>query len=203
MIRVVVADDHEVVRAGIVGLLELEDDIQVVGQAGDGDTLVALVAELEPDVVLTDLRMPGCSGAEAARRIISAQPDVRVVVLTMYDTEVEILTAIEAGATGYLLKAAPADEVIAGVRAVAAGGLALSPATVAGLARAHRAGPALSPREREVLGLVRRGRSNPEIAQELYIGEATVKTHLERIFDKLGVNDRTAAVALAMDRGLI
>lgn len=208
MIRVLVADDHPIVRAGIVGLLSAAADIDVVGEAVDGLDAVRLAAELEPDLVLMDLRMPALDGAEATARIIDAHPTAKVLVLTTYETDEHILGAIEAGASGYLLKAAPEAEILAGVRSVVAGETVLAPSIAAKLVSRVRhdatsAAPSLSPRELEVLRLVADGRSNPEIARTLFIGEATVKTHLLHAFEKLEVNDRTRAVTRAMELGLL
>lgn len=204
-VRVLVADDHPVVRGGIVALLESESDIEVVGQASDGLEAVELAASLRPDLVLMDLRMPGIDGDEATSRILAADPTRRVLVLTTYESDEAILTAIEAGASGFLLKAAPQEEIIAGVRAVARGEVALGPKIAALLvARMGRPPtPTLSARETEVLALVAQGLSNPQIARQLFVGEATVKTHLLHVFDKLGVNDRTRAVTLAMELGIL
>ncbi|MFT7765078.1 response regulator transcription factor [Clavibacter tessellarius] len=209
-IRVAVVDDHPVVRAGLAALLASADDIEVVGQAPDGEAAVALAAAERPDVVLMDLRMPGLDGVGATARIRDGSPDVRVLVLTTYETDASILTAIEAGASGYLLKAAPEEEILAGVRAVARGDVALAPALAARLVRqvARPAAPAaptptLSPRETEVLALVAAGRTNARIALELHVTPATVKTHLLHVFEKLGVGDRTRAVTLAMEFGLL
>ncbi|MRG59520.1 response regulator [Agromyces sp. CFH 90414] len=205
-IRIVVADDHPIVRAGIVGLLETAGDIEVVGEAADGEQAVALAASARPDLVLMDLRMPVLGGAAATERIVAAG-GTRVLVLTTYDTDDDLLPAIEAGASGYLLKAAPQDEILAGVRAVAAGETVLAPSIAAKLVRRVRneasAPPSLSPRELEVLRHVADGRSNPEIARALHLGEATVKTHLGHVFEKLGVNDRTRAVTRAMELRLL
>ena len=208
-IRIVVADDHPIVRAGIVGLLEQAPGIEVVGEAADGAEAVELAASEHPDLVLMDLRMPGVDGASATASIVAAGHGTRVLVLTTYETDDHILAAIEAGASGYLLKAAPQAEILAGIRAVAAGETVLAPSIAAKLVSRVRADaasvapPALSPREHEVLALVAEGRSNPEIARALYIGEATVKTHLLHAFEKLGVNDRTRAVTRAMELGLL
>ena len=208
-IRIVVADDHPIVRAGIVGLLDQAPGIEVVGEASDGAEAVELAASERPDLVLMDLRMPGVDGASATASIVAAGQGTRVLVLTTYETDDHILAAIEAGASGYLLKAAPQAEILAGIRAVAAGETVLAPSIAAKLVSRVRADaasvapPTLSPREREVLALVAAGRSNPEIARDLYIGEATVKTHLLHAFEKLGVNDRTRAVTRAMELGLL
>ncbi len=205
VIRVLVADDHAVVRAGIVALLAAEPDIEVVGEAVDGEQAVELALALLPDLVVMDVRMPRLTGDAATARIRERSDTVRVLVLTTYESDASILSAIEAGASGYLLKAAPAEELIAGVRSVAAGEVALSPAIAAQLVSRMRmpAPSALTTRETEVLRLVAEGLSNRAIGERLFVGEATVKTHLVRAFEKLGVNDRTRAVTLAMERGLI
>ena len=204
MIRVLVADDHPIVRGGIVSLLGAADDIEVVGEATDGLEAVRLAASLEPDLVLMDLRMTGIDGDEATSRILAAQPTVRVVVLTTYESDASILTAIEAGASGYLLKAAPPEEILAGIRSVARGDVALAPSIAATLVRGmSRPTVALSARETEVLQLVAQGSSNRAIAAALFLSEATVKTHLIHVFEKLDVNDRTRAVTKAMELGLL
>lgn len=204
MIRVLVADDHPVVRGGIVALLSAADDMEVVGQVSDGLEAVAAAIELEPDVVLMDLRMPGMDGDEATARILAARPGIRVVILTTYETDASILTAIEAGASGYLLKAAPQDEILAGVRSVARGEVALAPSIAAMLVqRVAKPSISLSARETEVLALVAKGESNPQIAKSLFLSEATVKTHLLHAFEKLGVSDRTRAVTKAMELGIL
>jgi DNA-binding NarL/FixJ family response regulator len=209
-IRVVVADDHPIVRAGIVSLLEAAADVEVVGQASDGVEAVRLALQLAPDLVLMDLRMPGIDGDAATSAILAERPSVRILILTTYDSDTNILRAIEAGASGYLLKAAPQEEILAGVRSVAAGQVALAPAIAASLVRsvaspapASVESPTLSPRELEVLRLVASGQSNPQIARTLYIGEATVKTHLLHVFEKLDVSDRTRAVTRAQELGLL
>lgn len=207
MIRVLVVDDHPIVRSGIVGLIALDAAIEVIGEASDGAEAVELAKRLHPDVVLMDLRMPGVSGTEATARIAEEVQGVRVLVLTTYETDDDILGAIEAGASGYLLKAAPQEEIVAGIRSVAEGHTVLAPTIAATLVSRMRRGPVdrpqLSPRELEVLRLVAVGRSNPEIARALFIGEATVKTHLLHVFEKLGVSDRTRAVTLALELGLL
>ena len=206
-IRIVVADDHPIVRGGLVALLSAADDIEVVGEASDGEMAVRLALESLPDLVLMDLRMPGIDGDVSTARILSAQPGIRVVVLTTYESDDSILRAIEAGASGYLLKAAPQEEILAGIRSVARGEVALAPSIAALLVRRVRApltrSVTLSDRETQVLALVAAGMSNRTIAAELFVSEATVKTHLLHTFEKLGVSDRTRAVTLAMERGLL
>ncbi len=205
MIRVLVADDHPIVRGGIVALLESADDLSVVGEASTGLQAVELALEHEPDIVLMDLQMPELSGAEATARILEQRPGIRVIVLTTYESDSAILQAIEAGASGYLLKAAPAGEILAGIRSVAAGDVALAPSIAAMLVNRVKApaGPTLSARETEVLALVAQGKSNPAIAKALFVSEATVKTHLLHVFEKLNVSDRTRAVTKAMELGLL
>lgn len=205
MIRVLVADDHPIVRGGIVALLESADDLSVVGEASTGLQAVELAFEHEPDIVLMDLQMPELSGAEATALILEQRPGIRVIVLTTYESDSAILQAIEAGASGYLLKAAPAGEILAGIRSVAAGDVALAPSIAAMLVNRVKApaGPTLSARETEVLALVAQGKSNPAIAQALFVSEATVKTHLLHVFEKLNVSDRTRAVTKAMELGLL
>ncbi|MFC5929363.1 DNA-binding response regulator [Cryobacterium melibiosiphilum] len=212
MIRVLVADDHPIVRSGIVALLALADDIEVVGEAADGEEAVRLAVTLVPDLVLMDLRMPLLDGAAATARILAVAGSIRVLILTTYESDDQILGAIESGASGYLLKAAPQAEILEGVRSVAGGQTVLAPSIAATLVqrlreqglRAAVATPCrLTARELEVLRLVAGGDSNPTIARTLFIGEATVKTHLVHIFEKLDVNDRTRAVTRAMEIGLL
>ena len=205
MIRLILVDDHPVVRHGIRGMLEAEPDLTVAGEASSGPEGVALAAELRPDIVLMDLRMPGGDGVEATARIVATVPGVRVLVLTTYESDRDILRAIEAGAGGYLLKDASPAELAEGVRAAARGETVLAPSVASTLIRQVRspAPPALSARETEVLRLVARGLTNADIGRELYIAEATVKTHLLRAFAKLDVADRTAAVTRAMSHGLL
>ena len=205
MIRLLIVDDHPVVRAGLVGMLSDEPGFDVVGEASDGGQAARIAAATHPDVVLMDLRMPGVGGVEATAQITAAG-DAKVLILTTYESDDQILAAIEAGASGYLLKAAPQAEIVAGIRSVAAGQTALSPQVAARLVERMRA-PApeavLTAREKDVLQLVARGNSNKQIAVALGIGESTVKTHLLKVFEKLGVADRTRAVTLAMERGLL
>jgi DNA-binding NarL/FixJ family response regulator len=205
MIRIVLADDHPVVRAGVRALLECERDLEIVGEAATPDAAVALAAGAEPDVVLMDLQFGASgSGAEATRRIRAQVHPPAVLVLTNYDTDGDLLSAVEAGASGYLLKDAPPDELVAAVRAAAAGESALAPA-IAGrlLARLRAPAVSLSAREIEVLQLVAAGRTNGGIAAELHITDATVKSHLVHVYDKLGVSTRTAAVAAARELGVL
>ncbi len=204
-IRILLADDHPVVRAGLAGMLGTEPDLEVVGEASDGDEAVSLVERVRPDIVLMDLQMPRLDGVAAIRRIREASAPPSILVLTTYDTDARILAAVEAGANGYLLKDAPREELFAAIRAAAAGGTPLSPAVASRLMQRVRSGgdEALSPREIDVIELVARGSSNTEIARRLRISEATVKTHLLHIFEKLGVGDRTSAVTTALRRGLI
>ena len=203
-VHVLIVDDHPVVREGLRGMLAGETDIEVVGEAGDGKEAIGLARHLLPDVVLMDLRMPGMDGVEATQRIAELNGPA-VIVVTTYDTDHDILKAVEAGATGYLLKDTPRSELIRAIRAAAGGATVLAPVVAAKLLGRNRA-PAhleLTARELEVLGLVAKGRTNSEIGQALYIGEATVKTHLLHAFAKLGVDDRTAAVTTAIGRGLL
>jgi DNA-binding NarL/FixJ family response regulator len=205
MTRVVVVDDHPVVRGGVVGWLAAQPDIDVVAEAADGLEALAAVAEHEPDVVLMDLRMPRMDGVTATGRIVAAHPAVRVLVLTTYDTDADIVRAVEAGATGYLLKDTPLPQLADAVRAAARGETVLAPPVAARLVSRMRAPAVDAPtaRELQVLAGVARGLTNADIGRELFIGEATVKTHLLRVFAKLGVDDRTRAVLVAVERGLL
>ena len=204
-IRVLVVDDHPVVRGGLVGWLDAQQDLTVVGEAADGLEALALVAAAEPDVVLMDLRMPRMDGVTATERLAARHPAVRVLVLTTYDTDADIVRAVAAGATGYLLKDTPLPQLADAVRAAARGETVLAPPVAARLVSRLRAPAAEAPtaREIEVLAGVARGLTNAEIGRELFIGEATVKTHLLRVFAKLGVDDRTRAVMVAVERGLL
>ena len=205
MIRLLLADDHPVVRAGLRALLGAEPGLQVVLEAGTAEEAVSLATAGGVDVVLMDLQFGGVmQGAEATRRVRAAPDAPRVLILTNYDTDADILGAVEAGASGYLLKDAPPAELIAAVRAAASGQSALAPAIVTRLAdRSRLTEGRLSPREIEVLGLVAAGLSNRQIGQNLVLSEATVKSHLVHIFGKLGVASRTSAVASARASGTI
>ncbi|WP_329040735.1 response regulator transcription factor [Streptomyces sp. NBC_00178] len=206
-ITLVLVDDHPVVRDGLRSVFTSAPGFEVLGEAADGVTAVGLVRSADPDVVLMDLRMPGGGGVAAIAELTRLGVRSRVLVLTTYDTDSDTIPAIEAGATGYLLKDAPRDELFTAVRAAADGRTVLSPAVASRLvSRVRTPAPghdALSAREREVLGLVARGTSNRAIAAELFISEATVKTHLAHVFAKLGAKDRAAAVAVAYERGIL
>jgi DNA-binding NarL/FixJ family response regulator len=205
VISIVVVDDHPVVRGGVVGWLDAQADLAVVGEAGDGAEALAVVAATAPDVVPMDLRMPRMDGVTATGRIAAAHPAVRVLVLTTYDTDADIVRAVEAGAAGYLLKDVPLPQLAEAVRAAARGETVLAPPVAAKLVSRLRAPAVEAPtaRELEVLRGVARGLTNADIGRELFIGEATVKTHLLRVFAKLGVDDRTRAVMVAVERGLL
>ncbi|MFJ1614831.1 MULTISPECIES: response regulator [unclassified Streptomyces] len=208
VITLVVVDDHPVVRDGLRGMFDSDPGFRVLGEASNGVAGVDLVARLDPDVVLMDLRMPGGGGVPAIAELTGRGARSKVLVLTTYDTDSDTLPAIEAGATGYLLKDAPRDELFTAVRAAADGRTVLSPAVASRLVSRVRTPSApgnesLSAREREVLELVAKGTSNREIAAELFISEATVKTHLTHVFAKLGAKDRAAAVAIGYDRGIL
>jgi DNA-binding NarL/FixJ family response regulator len=204
-IRLLIADDHPVVRDGLRGLFDDDPDFVVVGEAGNGAEAVARVEREGADVVLMDLRMPEMSGVEAIRRLRRTAPAVRVLVLTTYDTDSDVLPAIEAGATGYLLKDAPREELIRAVRAAFAGEAVLSPAVASRLMGQVRkpAPEKLSQRELDVLTLIAGGATNREAAARLFVSEATIKTHLLHVYEKLGVRDRAAAVAEAYRRRLL
>lgn len=205
MIRILIADDHPVVRAGIRALLDGEDDLSVVGEAATPDEAVELARSLDPDLVLMDLQFgQAATGADATRRIRALDVAPYVLVLTNYDTDGDILGAVEAGASGYLLKDAPPTDLIAAVRAAASGESALAPAIAGRLMERVRAPQvSLSSREIEVLTLVAAGASNSEIAASLHITDATVKSHLVHVFSKLGVASRTAAVSAARKLGVL
>ncbi len=202
-IRVLLVDDHPVVRDGLRGILADEPGISVVGEAGNGDEALALVDRLHPDLLLLDLRMPALDGVGTIKALAARNSPSKVLVLTTYDTDDLVVAAIEAGATGYLLKDAPRDDLIRAVRASVRGEAVLSPAVASRLMGRVRqpADETLSARELEVLRLVAQGNANREVASRLFISEATVKTHLLHIYAKLGVSDRAAAVAVAYERG--
>jgi DNA-binding NarL/FixJ family response regulator len=205
VIRILIADDHPVVRAGLRALLASETDLEVVGEAATPDAAVELAERLAPELVLMDLQFAGGStGADATRRIRAMEAAPYVLVLTNYDTDGDILSAVEAGASGYLLKDAPPHELVAAIRAAAAGESALAP-TIAGrlLERMRSPHVSLSAREIEVLRLVESGASNAEIGARLHISDATVKSHLVHVFSKLGVSSRTAAVSAARSLGIL
>jgi len=203
-VRLLLVDDHPVVRDGLRGVFADDPDFEVVGEAGNGAEAVARVERLGADVVLMDLRMPEMGGVEAIQRLREVAPAVRVLVLTTYDTDSDVLPAIEAGATGYLLKDAPRDELIRAVRAAFKGESVLSPAVARRLMGQVRKPPpeTLSQRELKVLQLIADGATNREAAAMLFVSEATIKTHLLHIYDKLGVRDRAAAVGEAYRRRL-
>jgi DNA-binding NarL/FixJ family response regulator len=205
IVRVLIADDHPVVRSGIRGMLAPDPGFEVVGEAADGAEAVALTLRERPDVVLMDLRMPELDGASATAEIRARRPETQILVLTTYDTDSDIVRAIDAGAIGYLLKDVPHEEIARAVRAAARGEPVLAPAVAARLMDRSRgaAGDALTGRELDVLRLAARGLSNSEIAQELFVSATTVKAHLAHTYRKLGVNDRTAAVTTALERQII
>ncbi len=204
-IRLLIVDDHPVVREGLAGMLAGQPNFDVVGEAKDGAEATALDAQLKPDVVLMDLRMPGMDGVSAIMAIREKRPSANILVLTTYDSDADIVRAIEAGATGYLLKDTPREDLFRAIHSAAKGESVLAPAVAARLMTRMRA-PAqesLSAREIEVLQLVSKGASNKEIGKALHISTATVKTHLIHIYGKLGVDDRTAAVTVALEQGIL
>jgi DNA-binding NarL/FixJ family response regulator len=211
-IRVIIVDDHPMYRIGVAAILEHADDIQVVAEAADGDELVATARELRPDVVLTDLSMPGMDGASATKALLSEAPDTAVLVVSMHEDDQHVVAALRAGAAGYLVKGADGDEILRAIRAVAAGG-AVYGASVARKITAHYAGadeesplarsfPTLTPRECDVLELLAEGCRNHEIARRLFLSEKTVRNHISQVLMKLGVPDRTAAALMAREAGL-
>jgi DNA-binding NarL/FixJ family response regulator len=212
MTSIVLADDQELVRTGLRMILTAEDDLEVVGEAEDGEQAVDLARSLRPDVVLMDIRMPGVDGIEATRRIAATQPDVRVLMLTTFDRSQLVYDSLLAGASGFLLKDTPSPQLVTGVRAVARGEELLAPSitrrlieefTRPGRARPPSGYDQLTERETEVLTLVARGKSNAEIAAELFVSVQTVKTHVARLLAKLGLRDRVQAVVLAYEHGLV
>jgi DNA-binding NarL/FixJ family response regulator len=204
-IRLLVCDDHPVVRSGLRGMLRSQPDFEVVAEASSGLQAVALAHQYRPDVVLMDLRMPEMDGATATAEIKSAHPEIQVLILTTYETDADILRAVEEGAAGFLLKDARQEDLFDGIRQAAQGKAPLAPGVAARLMRRLRGteDEQLSGREIEILQLVARGLNNKDIARELLISESTVKAHMLHIFDKLGVTDRTAAVTTALRRGII
>ena len=205
MITILIVDDHPVVRDGLRGIFTGDERFEVVGEAANGAEAIAVAEARQPDVVLMDLRMPEVDGVTAITELARRGVAARVLVLTTYDTDSDVLPAIEAGATGYLLKDAPREELFRAVEAAARGQSVLSPAVATRLMGQMRAptSDVLSGRELEVLGLIARGSTNREAAEKLFISEATVKTHLLHVYAKLGVKDRAAAVAVAFERGLL
>jgi DNA-binding NarL/FixJ family response regulator len=214
VIRVLVADDQALVRAGFRAILEEQDDLEVVGEAEDGGQAVAIAGELRPDVVLMDVRMPGVDGIEATQRLLRDGNAPRVLILTTFDLDEYVYEALKAGASGFLLKDAPRDQLVGAVRTVAAGEALLAPALVRRLIEDFVRRPApgarsptelsdLTERELEVLTLVARGLANAEIATRLFVSEATVRTHVTHILAKLGLRDRVQAVVLAYESGLV
>jgi DNA-binding NarL/FixJ family response regulator len=215
MTTILIADDQALVRVGLRKILESEPELTVLGEAGDGEDAVAAARRLRPDVVLMDIRMPVLDGIEATRRIVRAQPGTRVLILTTFGLDIYVYDALRAGASGFMLKDAPPEEIAAAVRIVASGDALLAPAvTRAVIEEFARQPPAvapapppavaeLTPREREVLDLLVRGLSNPEICERLVISEATAKTHVARILQKLGIRDRVQAVIYAYETGIV
>jgi DNA-binding NarL/FixJ family response regulator len=204
-IRILIVDDHPVVRDGLRGMFSGDPDFDVVGEAPNGAETIELASQLGPDVILMDLRMPGLGGAAAIRALAEKQSPAHVLVLTTYDSDSDVVPALEAGATGYLLKDAPRDELVRAIRAAARGEVVLASSVATRLVSQLRAPAqdALSDRELEVLALIAQGETNRGAAARLFISEATVKTHLIHIYEKLAVNDRAAAVAAGYERGLL
>ena len=213
MTRVVVADDQALVRAGLKMVLEAEPDIEVVGEAADGHEVLDVARRASPDVVLMDIRMPGLDGLEASRRLLAGPDPPKVLVLTTFDVEEYLYEALRAGTSGFLLKVSPPEQLIGAIRTVAAGNALIDPAVtrrvIEAFVRRATASPPpasyeeLTAREREVLTLLARGRSNAEIADELIVGDATVKTHVARVLMKLGLRDRVQAVVFAYEHGIV
>ena len=215
MTAILIADDQALIRVGLRKVLEAEVDMDVVGEAADGEAAVAAVARFRPDVVLMDIRMPTLDGIEATRRIVAADPEIRVLIITTFGLDGYVYEALRAGASGFMLKDAPPEEILAAVRIIASGEALLAPAVtrtvIEEFARQSPAPPPgppaavgeLTPREREVLDLLARGLSNPEICRQLVITEATAKTHVARILQKLRLRDRIQAVIYAYENGLV
>jgi DNA-binding NarL/FixJ family response regulator len=205
VISLLIVDDHPVVRNGLRSMFSADPRFEVLGEAADGGEAVAVADKLRPDVILMDLRMPGTDGVAAIKELTKRGVPSRVLVLTTYDTDSDVLPAIEAGATGYLLKDAPTNELFRAVEAAAEGQAVLSPAVATRLMGQMRqpASEPLSQRELEVLQLIAKGSTNREAAEQLFISQATVKTHLLHVYAKLGVSDRAAAVATAFSRGYL
>lgn len=201
-IRILVVDDHHVVRQGLVALLNITPEIEVVGQAAEGVEAIRLYRTLRPDITLMDLQLPGLSGVETIRRIRNDDPAARFIVLTTFDGDEDIYRALEAGARAYLLKGMTVEELTSAIKAVHAGKTRISPAIAEKLAE-RMSGPALTAREQDVLERIVAGRSNKEIASDLQISEATVKTHINSLLGKLGVGDRTHAATVAIQRGIV
>jgi DNA-binding NarL/FixJ family response regulator len=214
MTSVLLVDDQAMIRAGLRKILELEPDLVVVGEAGDGADAIDQARELRPDLVLMDIRMPVLDGIEATRRIVTAQPSVRVLVLTTFGLDTYVFDSLRAGASGFMLKDAPPEDLVAAVRIVAAGDALLAPAVTRSVVEEFVRSPSaptnppaaldeLTPREREVLDLLARGLSNPEICAQLVISDATAKTHVARILQKLGLRDRVQVVIFAYEHGVV
>ncbi len=211
MIRVLLADDHELLRSGLASILSTDDEIEVVGECDDGPAAVLAAGRLRPDIVLMDVEMPGGDGIAATREVLAAAPATRVMVLTMFDLDEYVAGALRAGASGFLIKTTPPRQLIAAVKACAAGDATFGPSIMARLV-GHYVGAAapadrsalelLTPRERDVLAAMTRGLSNAEIGAELFLAETTVKTHVARVLDKLGVRDRVQAVIVAHRAGI-
>ncbi len=205
-LRLLIVDDHPVVRDGLAAIVETQADLEVVGEAGDGEEAVRLAQSLNPDVVLMDLRLPGVTGVEAIGRIRSQLPRTHILILTTYDNDEAIMEGLQAGAEGYLLKGTSRQELLGAIRAVARGETLLPPAVAGRLLsrlQSHVAGTELSPREVEVLKLMATGKRNREIAADLFLSEKTVKAHVSSILRKLNAEDRTEAVTIGLRRGLI
>jgi len=204
-IKILAVDDHPVVRAGVVGMLATQPDFEIVGEADNGRIAITLAQKYTPDVVLMDLRMPEMDGVTAIVKIKELLPQVNILVLTTYDTDADIVRAVDAGATGYVLKDVPREELFRAVRATARGEAVLAPVVASRLMgqMRSRGSELLSSREIEVLVLVAKGASNQEVAETLHVSRATVKSHLLQIYQKLGVSDRTAAATTALERRII